>query len=374
MDVKQKFLDLTSQTYPHGHEKELLSILPEYLTEDKHGNYYHQIGENPSTMFTCHLDTASSKKSIVNHVINGTIIQTDGSSILGADDKAGVVVLLYMMEHNISGLYYFFIGEERGCVGSRSLSSEHSKQPIESIKKVISFDRRGTDSVITHQLGGRCCSETFGKELSRELNNAERDFNYKNDNTGIYTDSAQFTEIYPECTNISVGYNYEHSSSEFQDIEHLEKLCKATVKINWENLPIERNPKINSYYDDEFDEDDYYDKNYNTLQYKEETKTHSNDYRSTYYFIDPIYNEKSSVTIKGNSNKILEMELCDDRLDYELDKIEELFHTFAVEYQNLEWNGVQLIIDYNESQNSIMYRDELLEYIEEFNFWVGEIG
>jgi hypothetical protein len=45
------------------------------------------------------------------------MISTDGTTTLGADDKAGVSVLIWMMKHNIPGLYYFFIGEE-GCIGS----------------------------------------------------------------------------------------------------------------------------------------------------------------------------------------------------------------------------------------------------------------
>ena len=41
-------------------------------------------------------------------------------TILGADDKAGMVILLYMIEKKIPGLYYFFIGEEVGCIGSNA--------------------------------------------------------------------------------------------------------------------------------------------------------------------------------------------------------------------------------------------------------------
>jgi hypothetical protein len=45
------------------------------------------------------------------------MISTDGTTTLGADDT-GVSVLIWMMKHNIPGLYYFFIGEEVGCIGS----------------------------------------------------------------------------------------------------------------------------------------------------------------------------------------------------------------------------------------------------------------
>lgn len=65
-------------------------------------------------MFTCHLDTCCHKQEFVNHVQDDRFIRTDGKSI-GADDKAGMVVLLYMIEKGIPGIYYFFIGEEVGC-------------------------------------------------------------------------------------------------------------------------------------------------------------------------------------------------------------------------------------------------------------------
>lgn len=267
MNVKKKFLKLTSKTYPHGTETELKNHLPTGIKEDGNGNYFIEIGNNPSTMFTCHLDTADRKQEKVKHVLDGNIIRTDGSSILGADDKAGMVVLLYMIEKNIPGLYYFFVGEERGCVGSSKLARVWSQRPESNyITKCISFDRRGTDSVITEQLYGVCCSLDFAKDLSNRLNQVESTFNYRPDPTGIYTDSAQFTSLISECTNISVGYYNEHSHSERQDIRHLEKLCEAVCKVDWESLVIVKEPGYDSgndyWYDDE-DEDWSTDPNQN---------------------------------------------------------------------------------------------------------------
>lgn len=241
MRIARKFKQLTRYTYPHGTELGLLSYLPKGYKEDGLGNYYLQIGDKPTTMFTSHLDTACSNKEKVTHIQNGNIIGTDGTTILGADDKAGMVVLLYMIENNIPGLYYFFEGEEVGCVGSSKLSSvwedtEFSKY----IKKVISFDRRGTDSIITEQGFGECCSDEFAEDLSQKLNLTGFNFNFSPDPTGIYTDSAQFMDIVPECTNISVGYYNEHTTRETQDIEFLRKLCKAVCLIDWESLPVVR--------------------------------------------------------------------------------------------------------------------------------------
>ena len=54
------------------------------------------------------------------------------------------------------------------------------------------------------------------------------------------TDSYQFIDLIPECTNISVGYFNEHTVSEVQDIEFLKLLCLTSSKINWDDLPTKR--------------------------------------------------------------------------------------------------------------------------------------
>ncbi len=225
MRITRKFLQLTKKTYPHGTESGLEKYLPEGYIKDQFDNYYFVVGEKPTTMFTCHLDTACSTQVDVKHVFDDKYIKTDGTSVLSADDKAGMTVILYMIKKEIPGVYYFFVGEECGCIGSGKVSRDWSNNPFsEQITKVVSFDRRGTDSIITEQWGGVCCSTNFAVELSKRLNSVEKSFNYRPDPTGIYTDSAKFISLVPECTNISVGYYGEHGHSEKQDIEHLKKL------------------------------------------------------------------------------------------------------------------------------------------------------
>jgi hypothetical protein len=238
MDIKDTFLKLTDHTYPYGTEFVLKDKLPKNIQEDEFGNYFLKIGES-DVMFTSHLDTSCSKMVKVNHVFEGNIIKTDGKSILGADDKAGVTVMLYMIEKGVPGLYYFFIGEEVGCIGS----SMASDLDLSNYKKCVSFDRRGYNSIITNQMGGNCCSKEFARELSDRLNYINPTFNFKPDPTGILTDSASFMEKIPECTNISVGYFNEHRLNESQDISFLIKLCQSVVKIDWSSLPVKRNPK-----------------------------------------------------------------------------------------------------------------------------------
>ena len=108
MNITKKFLQLTSKTYPHGTERELFRFLPKSLQEDEFGNLFIKIGESDA-MFTSHLDTATKADTKVNHIFDGNIIKTDGTTILGADDKAGVTIMLNMIEKKIPGLYYFFL-------------------------------------------------------------------------------------------------------------------------------------------------------------------------------------------------------------------------------------------------------------------------
>lgn len=271
MRIRRKFLQLTRYTYPHGIESLLESYLPDGYKKDAYGNYYYLIGENPTTMFTCHLDTACSKQVRVNHVQTQNIIKTDGRSILGADDKAGMVVVLNMIENKVPGLYYFFIGEEVGCVGSGRLSQDWvNSQFSYTITKVVSFDRRSDCSVITHQWYGRCCSDEFADELSFRLNSTGQGLKLEPDDTGVLTDSAQFMDIVPECTNISVGYMYEHTTGEYQDIDYLQRLCKAVCLIDWETLPVERNPYDIS--NDDIEDEEYSEEYYSYFSIDGKTK------------------------------------------------------------------------------------------------------
>ena len=245
-NIRNTFLSLVQETYPHGYEEEVVQFLPPFLKKDNHGNYYHIIG-NSDTAFTCHIDTASRSKNEINLIEfekgGQTFIATDGKSILGADDKAGVTVLMYMIHNKVPGVYWFFIGEERGGIGSRAVTNDYGSYGfMKDIKKVISFDRRNYYSVITQQMGVQCCSNEFARSLCNEMNSHGMELDL--DPTGVFTDSANFIDLVPECTNISVGYFDEHRNSESQNLSYLEKLCKASVACDWSKLVIKRNVGI----------------------------------------------------------------------------------------------------------------------------------
>jgi len=361
MNIKEKFLQLTNRTYPHGTEKDVFPLLNSDLKEDEFGNLFIKIGES-DVMFTSHLDTATSSLSEVVHVIDGVNIKTDGKSILGADDKAGVTIMLHMIENNIPGLYYFFLGEEVGCVGSRKVASKYKEEKEEGINKVISFDRRGTTSIITYQSGSRCCSDKFGDELSRQLNLADDSFAYKNDTTGLLTDSIQFVKLYAECTNISVGYQNEHTYNEVQDIEHLEKLAEACLKVDWNSLPVDRDPSKTEYnygsygggWGSEYD----YDYGYRTW-----SSPVPIDRTEKTWFHDSMFNYVSFVEMNTLTKKVTSVDLCKERIDFEQEMIDKLLVQLELNYIKSEWDGFKLKVYYEFDHTSYCDRNDLLEYL-----------
>ena len=353
MRITKKFLALTKFTYPHGKEHQLLHHLPEGYQEDGLGNYYIQIGETPSTMFTCHLDTADKTQTKVNHVFDGNIIHTDGKSILGADDKAGMTVILYMIKKQVPGLYYFFIGEEVGCIGSRKLANTWTKTEFSKyIKKVVSFDRRGTDSIITYQMFGRCCSDEFAQELANRMNATGNKMKMVLDDTGILTDSAKFVKLVPECTNISVGYQNEHTGKESQDIEFLRRLCNTVVKVDWETLPVKR---------DVLEEDDY-DHYYSGYGYESMSKYNYGNYQE-----NPEWQEENytHVLLDGKTKRVY---IATSRIDEEKAEIYKWLGT-QVEYydvQSIVWNGHSLYFEAKSGKLEFVgNRTDLMEMIEE---------
>lgn len=155
--------------------------------------------------------------------------------VLGADDKAGMLVLLYMIEAGIEGTYYFFPDEESGAASSRNIADGLQNY---AYNHAVAFDRKGYSDVITTQKGNRCCSDEFANALILRLKRYDL---YMTQARGTFTDTANFVYTVPECTNISVGYFNQHGSTETQDLDFLARIIDfACDPISWEELPAVR--------------------------------------------------------------------------------------------------------------------------------------
>lgn len=241
-EFRNLFLKLTEYTIPFGHEEKLEKYLPPGFKKDSVGNYYYEIGQS-ETLFTTHLDTYSDKCEKVNHIVDSNdeyLIGTDGTTILGGDNKLGCCILIGMIKDNIPGVYYFFIGEEPILSGGLFGSSEalkNDKEYFKKFKRCIAFDRREYGSVVVRQKARMCCSKEFAKEIAHNLTRLGNIKFDENSSFGYYTDTATFMDVIEECTNISAGGFNEHYNSEYVDLNYTYKVYESAKKIDYENLP-----------------------------------------------------------------------------------------------------------------------------------------
>lgn len=158
------------------------------------------------------------------------------SHCLGADDTAGVYAALRMIEAKVPVSFVFHRDEEIGGRGSAWVAREYAGWLSNTFDRCVALDRRGTKDVIISQWGDQCCSFDFAVVLGRELGMGHKPA------AGIFTDSANYMEVIPECSNISVGYMNEHTPQETLDIKYLETLIERLCEIEWDKLPTERDP------------------------------------------------------------------------------------------------------------------------------------
>lgn len=254
--------EILSWGRPHESEcerrfcREFLDKVPG-MQQDSFGNRYIRVGDQPDVMWSSHVDTVcndalAGPQELAFDPDTGIVkLATERKKTsLGADDGVGVWIMLEMIRFERPGLYVFHRGEECGCLGSRHIR-EHERHLFDGIKAAVAFDRAGHNDVITHQMSGRTASDAFARSFADQLNDMDRQFRYRPDDTGVYTDTNEYADIVPECTNISVGYYGQHGPGETLDVYHAEALLWAMLEFDTSLLTIERDPNV-------VDFDDYY--------------------------------------------------------------------------------------------------------------------
>ena len=209
----------------------------------------HNDTKSHKIMWSCHIDTMHKKdpQKIKQEVFLDTFDTAfvgDKSDCLGADNGAGVALLLDMIDANVEGVYVFHRGEEMGCWGSSQIV-ELFPDFIKTFTHSIAFDRRAETSVITHQSGRKGVSDTFTAQMCDLLS-----LGYIPDPTGAFTDTYQYFDYVSECTNISIGYHSEHSSTETLNVSHVEKLSDRLCSIDWTDIDLihDRTPEPEPFY------------------------------------------------------------------------------------------------------------------------------
>lgn len=229
------------------HEQEFVSrfvdTLPGVFADD-YGNRHVVIG-NTNMLWSSHTD------SVHHQTGRQVVIKRDGvfrlkgdqpkkPSCLGADCATGVWIMRNMILRGVPGHYAFHRDEEIGGCGS-SWIAKNDPGLLEGVEIAVAFDRKGYDSVITHQ-GSRTASDEFARSMAGLLGDK-----YMADDTGIFTDTAKYASIIPECSNLSVGYHQAHSAQEWQDIDFAVLLLDKVTHLDTSKLVVARDPKVVEY-------------------------------------------------------------------------------------------------------------------------------
>ena len=166
--------------------------------------------------------------------INESNILNDDVACLGADDGAGLAVMLNLMANGVLGGYCFTTGEEVGGVGAESVLT-HAEPFLKQYDFAVEIDRRGTKDMVYEQSVGECASKAFAQWLVDELG-----MGHELSNRGSYTDVATFAEVIPENVNIASGYINAHSADEQLLLPYLDQLADALRKVDWSKAKAER--------------------------------------------------------------------------------------------------------------------------------------
>lgn len=157
-----------------------------------------------------------------------------GVGCLGADDGAGLAVMLYLLRKGVLGGYCFTTGEECGGIGAKQVLKQ--AEPFLKYYKIsVEIDRRGESEIIATQSDGECASIEFTDWLCKELG-----MGHTTSHLGSYTDVATFAEVIPENVNIAAGYINSHSTNEELNLEYIDQLAEKLAQVDWSKAPIKR--------------------------------------------------------------------------------------------------------------------------------------
>lgn len=129
---------------------------------------------------------------------------------MGADDRAGIVIILKLLRDGYRPSIVFTDLEEKGGVGADHLVSKYGNCPFKECKAIIELDRRGINDAVYYS-----CDN---KDFERKINS----YGFKTE-WGTFSDISIIAPIWEiAAVNLSVGYENEHTSSEILSMEGLD--------------------------------------------------------------------------------------------------------------------------------------------------------
>jgi hypothetical protein len=251
----QTLLEMHTYMRPSGSKVEA-EFIKKYIRPlpgcwvDGYGNHFVKVKRKDNkkirTVFSSHTDTVHNDEGMQKLRLSDdwlSLPDKSESNCLGADCTVGVWLMIQMIKEKVPGLYIFHRDEEIGGKGSAWIKDK-TPALLKGYDIAIAFDRKGNNSIITRQRGRVCASDAFALSLGDSLM-----LDCYKDVGGTFTDTANYTHLIPECTNISVGYYNQHTSSECVDLRFVyELLASFTNMYEEDSIEVVRDHLTDSFY------------------------------------------------------------------------------------------------------------------------------
>jgi len=169
-------------------------------------------------MLVAHVDCVSGHAETVFHdQTHGVYWSPDG---LGADDRAGVWGILWLLSNGYRPSILFTDGEEQGGWGARAAADALSRAIASSgVRTLVELDRKGSMEAVYYNCGNadiRKWIESVG---------FTEDF-------GTFSDIGILGPVWDiAAVNLSAGYYREHSDAEYLVTHHLMATLGAVQKL-----------------------------------------------------------------------------------------------------------------------------------------------
>ncbi len=221
---KHTLVELLSIQGPSGKESKVAAYLMKRLSEvqfdirlDRYGNVLAEkrYGSGPVIVLSAHMDTVLPFEPNRKLIWDGDILRSS-SGILGADDRAGIAIILEVIRllelNRPTGTIKlaFTRDEEVGRLGSNAISPKW----LRNVDMAIVADRRNRRDIVTSCRYMDFCSEAIGaywERIGRQVHQPDWTICQ-----GGISDALTFAEHGIPSVNLSCGYQHEHT--EFEEL------------------------------------------------------------------------------------------------------------------------------------------------------------
>jgi putative aminopeptidase FrvX len=317
-NLRKQLIELLNIHGVSGQETEVRSylkpILEQQMDEVKIDTYGNLLatktignGEGATVLLSAHMDTVKGVLKDRKLIEKNGVISSDKGA-LGADDRAGIAVILTVLS-NINKLGFdgtikiaFSREEEIGCVGSSKIDPYF----YEDVNLAIVVDRRGNRDIVVG-CGQAFCSDNVG--LFMEEVGMMADMGDWKATEGGISDALTFSEKGVNSINLSVGYRNEHTDKEYvvlSDMRDTTRLILQAIAIinqfyqTFGEVPTEnRWVKAWNYakgYSKSYGSYGYYEDGFEDMIYAEEFDTNGDVF---------VYEMGKDVVIQQGDNEIL---------------------------------------------------------------------